>query len=49
MEKKCKAIKSSLVSHMESRYRDLKDEVIEATIIANIKNWPQENVTGIQF
>lgn len=38
MNKKCTAITSSLVRHMESRYDDFKNDVIEATRVANIKS-----------
>lgn len=46
MNKKCTAITSSLVRHMDSRYNDFKNDVIEATRVANIKSWPCQNDAG---
>lgn len=46
MNKKCTAITSSLVRHMESRYDDFKNDVIEATRVANIKSQPCQNDAG---
>lgn len=46
MEKKCGSIKSSLVQKMHTRYSDLEEDFIEATVLANIKSWPRENVAG---
>ena len=39
-------LKRQFLQKIESRYKDLEDDIIAATVIGNLNNWPAQNDAG---
>lgn len=39
-------IKRRIVMKIDERYQDLQDNILDATTIGSLKNWPTENTEG---
>lgn len=42
IQNRCNTIVSALIKHIDIRYKDLNDDVLESTLIGSFRNWPSE-------